>query len=623
LHVPGRDAVTRPGNAVFLSYASEDAEAAQRICDALRGAGIEVWFDKSELRGGDAWDRRIREQIHGCRLFIPIISTNSEARDEGYFRREWKLAADRTHDMSEKKSFVLPVVIDSTRERGAAVPDKFHDVQWTRLPGGETTPAFVTHVAGLLAQAATSTAPGAIEVCAAVVQPAPSRLRWLVAAAVIAAIGVVLATGYMGLERFALSKRGTVAPVRPSEKSIAVLPFLDMSEKHDQEYFADGMAEEILNRLMKLPELRVIGRTSSFSFKGKQVDLPSVGRALGVAYLMEGSIRRSGDHIRVTAQLIDARDGSHRWSDTFEGATSDTLNFQDEIAVRVARSLDLELSSGLPSRAKIDAPEAYDYYLRGTRELDENSAESLDAAREHFQKALALAPQFAPAAVGVAEADQFKCVDGVQPDVACPRALVAADAALKLDPRSADAYAVRAQVLICFRWDWVGAAAAIAKATEFGGGQSTDYAAARLAYATGDMARARPILQRIMANDPFEPDAKIDMGFFVELRSGRFREAESWLRRGLQISPRYVSGRFMLGVTQLMQGKLDEALASMREERIDEGQLSGLTLVYTALKRTADADASLEAMRKNAAYSASDFASRGAGPRLFQSREGL
>jgi isopentenyl diphosphate isomerase/L-lactate dehydrogenase-like FMN-dependent dehydrogenase len=132
--------------AVFLSYTSQDGEAARRICEALRAAGIEVWFDQSELRGGDAWDRQIRERIQDCRLFIPLISANTEARDEGYFRREWKLAADRTHDMSEKRTFLVPVVIDDTSERSSSVPEKFRAVQWTRVPGGETPAAFVERI---------------------------------------------------------------------------------------------------------------------------------------------------------------------------------------------------------------------------------------------------------------------------------------------------------------------------------------------------------------------------------------------------------------------------------------------------------------------------------------------
>src|SRR6516162_3917144 len=123
--------------AVFLSYASEDAPPAQRIADALRSAGVEVWFDREELRGGDAWDDKIRQQIHDCRLFVPIISAHTEARLEGYFRREWKLACDRTEDMAGEVVFLVPVVIDGTLNASARVPPRFRHVQWTRLPGGK------------------------------------------------------------------------------------------------------------------------------------------------------------------------------------------------------------------------------------------------------------------------------------------------------------------------------------------------------------------------------------------------------------------------------------------------------------------------------------------------------
>jgi tetratricopeptide (TPR) repeat protein len=138
------------GPAVFLSYASQDAEAVRKICDALRTAGIEVWFDQAELVGGDAWDQKIRGQIKSCALFVPVISTATNARREGYFRREWKLAVDRTHDMDEALPFLLPVVIDGTTDAGAFVPEKFREVQWTRLPGGETPPAFCQRVQALL-----------------------------------------------------------------------------------------------------------------------------------------------------------------------------------------------------------------------------------------------------------------------------------------------------------------------------------------------------------------------------------------------------------------------------------------------------------------------------------------
>ncbi len=136
--------------AVFLSYASQDADAAKRIFAALQSAGLEVWFDQSELRGGDAWDAKIRRQVKECALFIPLISANTQARAEGYFRREWKLAVERTNDMADHVPFLLPVVLDATPEGEAHVPEKFRAVQWTRLPGGATPPAFCEQAKSLL-----------------------------------------------------------------------------------------------------------------------------------------------------------------------------------------------------------------------------------------------------------------------------------------------------------------------------------------------------------------------------------------------------------------------------------------------------------------------------------------
>src|SRR5215475_4519951 len=149
----GAESLNRVGaqtGAVFLSYASQDAEAAQRICEALRAAGIEVWFDQSELRGGDVWDQKIRRQIHDCALFMPVISSNTVARPEGYFRLEWDLADQRSHMMARDRSFIVPVCIDRTLGAGTDVPESFNRVQWTRLPQGQTPPEFAVRVAQLL-----------------------------------------------------------------------------------------------------------------------------------------------------------------------------------------------------------------------------------------------------------------------------------------------------------------------------------------------------------------------------------------------------------------------------------------------------------------------------------------
>src|SRR5215813_8585031 len=139
-----------PTGAVFLSYASQDTEAAQKIAEALRAAGIEVFLDQSELRGGDVWDERIRREIHDCALFIPVISANTASRREGYFRLEWDLADQRSHMMARSRVFVVPVCLDTTTEAAADIPESFKRVQWTRLPGGDASPAFVERIRRLL-----------------------------------------------------------------------------------------------------------------------------------------------------------------------------------------------------------------------------------------------------------------------------------------------------------------------------------------------------------------------------------------------------------------------------------------------------------------------------------------
>jgi len=135
--------MSESSKAVFISYTSQDAEGARRICESLQAGGIEVWLDRSELRGGDAWDSAIRKQIKACALFLPVISANASARSEGYFRLEWKLAVDRSHLMATERAFILPVVIDGTPEAGSLIPDKFREVQWTSCSGGMVSPEFV------------------------------------------------------------------------------------------------------------------------------------------------------------------------------------------------------------------------------------------------------------------------------------------------------------------------------------------------------------------------------------------------------------------------------------------------------------------------------------------------
>ena len=244
--------------AVFLSYARKDTEAARRIADALRSHGVEVWFDQSELRGGDAWDAKIRKQINDCTLFLPIISSHTQARGKGYFRLEWKLAVEQTHLMAEGMAFLAPVVIDETPEGGSLVPPEFMRVQWTRLPGALPTPAFVAQVKRLLeGKTIWSTGrPRPAQRDEGVASPTKKsgfpRWAWwsLMAAIVGVAVLVLVSRRPAPAEKPApspIAHNPSPAPPVATDKSIAVLPFANMSDEKDSAFFADGMQEDIFD----------------------------------------------------------------------------------------------------------------------------------------------------------------------------------------------------------------------------------------------------------------------------------------------------------------------------------------------------------------------------------------
>jgi TolB-like protein/Flp pilus assembly protein TadD len=400
--------MTELSHAVFLSYASQDAEAAQRICGALRAAGVEVWFDQSELRGGDAWDQSIRRQIKTCALFLPIISKQTQERAEGYFRLEWKLAIDRSHLIMASKAFLVPVVIDDTADDDENVPEKFREVQWTRMPVGQTPPEFVTRIHQLLSGESSDTpAPRP----AAVSSGRVWRLKppWLVVAVVLAALAAyLLAEKPWTVKPTPPSKPAASAdtPMRfnPPPHSIAVLPFVNMSGDKDQEYFSDGLSEELLNSLARINELQVAARTSSFYFKGEHADLSTIAHKLNVASVLEGSVRRSGNTIRITAQLNNAVTGYHLWSETYDRDLKDVLKLQSEIATAVASALKITLLGDVAAKIEVGGtrnPAAFDAYVRALRvHYLAVSAKDEQAAIDGFSQALRLDPDYALAYAG-------------------------------------------------------------------------------------------------------------------------------------------------------------------------------------------------------------------------------
>jgi TolB-like protein len=586
-NVPAGRADTASG-AIFLSYTSEDSEAAAHIAEALKVADIDVWFDQAELRGGEVWDRKINEQIHQCRLFMPIISANTEARDEGYFRREWSVAVERMRDMAEHKTFLVPVVIDGTGEREAAVPERFRHVQWIRLLGGKATSAFVSRIATLMggpgANPRTDRVPNA-----SAGSPSP---RKSVRRTKLGGVGVLILAaalgGWLAWRHLASHTSLSIAPV--AEKSIAVLPFVDLSEKHDQDYFAEGMSEEIIDLLAHIPALKVIGRTSAFQFKGQNPDLRMVGSALGVNYVLEGSVRTSGDQFRVTAQLISTQDGSHLWSNTYDQPLGDTLKIQDQIATNVVRALQLSVgAAGYPERTAFKSPEAYDLYLRGLHARDRYDKAGFESAMTYLQQALDLEPKSVPVLESLAVTQWLKTGFGYEESAdGYEKARLFAQQTLELNPKSGTAYSVLACVNFV-KWDW----AAAERDGEEGlrleprnprvlGGLANVYRA------RGRWVEGARLLEIAISLDPLNPDWHLVLSWML-YSTGNLRDAETEIRKALEISPTNEPAHRTLGHVLLGEGKLDAALAEMRQ-----GQARVYYAMVTyAMGRRAESDAAL------------------------------
>jgi len=609
--------------AVFLSYASQDAEAAQKICDALRSAGVDVWFDQSELRGGDAWDRQIRERIHDCRLFIALISAHTEARDEGYFRHEWKLAVERTHHMSDKKPFLVPVVIDDTRERGASVPDKLHEVQWTRLPGGETPPEFLERVRRLVSPepqnaptATVFTAGAAPAAPQAMREPVPAsrQSKWTlpaIAAAVVA--GAVL---YFAIDRFWISKHPTQQPTAPAAQasaaptafsppphSIAVLPFVNMSGDKEQEYFSDGLTEEILNSLARINELQVSARTSSFLFKGEKVDLGTIARKLNVGAILEGSVRHSGNTVRVTAQLNNAVTGFHLWSQTYDRDLGYVLKLQTEIATAVASALKVSLLGDVAAKVELGGtriPAAFDAYLRGLsaeRAHPDDMQAAIDAQTEAIRLDSKYALAFAARSFALTRyADVFAPTVALTRD-AFDKALADARTAIAVTPELGEGHAALATVLDRGFFDFARAKEEYERAIALVPGNASvlgryGYFAASMGDADVGVAASR----RAVALDRVNADSYERLGDTL-FRARHFKDAIGAYNQALALQPGRAVSIGRTGQAYYALGDLQSA-RSVCESKIDfhTSQVC-LAATYDKLGRRADADAMLVRLR--------------------------
>lgn len=432
--------------------------------------------------------------------------------------------------------------------------------------------------------------PGGQDVSAVAFSPNRSN-RLLIA--ILSVIAVLLIT-VVGI--FFTKHRQIRRAPRLVSASIAVLPFADLSEKKDQEFFSDGLADELTNDLAKVRGLKVIARSSAFQFKGKNEDLRTVGHQLGVSNILEGSVRREGNRVRITAELTKVDDGFQLWSETYDRQIDDVLAVQDDIARAVSVALQVRIlgpDQGVDAAHFRRNPAAYEAYLQAQYFLARGEdKQDLEKALGYIDQAIKIDPDFAPAFALRSSATNTAATIGLlNHEESFHRAKEDAEKAIALDRKSATGYVALAWVKINYEWDWHGAEIALQEAASLQPGSAVILSyRAYLYQCLGRLDEAIALTEQASVLDPLRTNA-----YLGELLSiaGRFEESQAALRKALAINPEVQGAHAKLGNILLMQGDAQSALVEMKREPGEWERLTGEALVYGALERSQESDSAL------------------------------
>jgi serine/threonine-protein kinase len=386
-----------------------------------------------------------------------------------------------------------------------------------------------------------------------------------------------------------------------TQPSVAVLPFVDMSADHDQEYFSDGVAQEIINALAQVPGLHVVARSSSFSFKGKNEDLRSVGQKLEVAHVLEGSVRKSGNHLRVTAQLVNAADGYQLWSQSFDRDLADVFAVQDEIARAVVAALSMKVlvgPGGIAQGRRVTSPEAYTHYLRALQLQNSGSTDGLKGAIDELQQTIQADPGYAPAHARLAEVVvryDSSIGDAARTTTDWRRmAVVEAERAVELGPDQVDGYEARGLLRTAFIWDWSGARADLEKAISLSpGSANAQIRYAQLMAVRGRLGEAIETGRKAVQLDPLSPETRYQLGSFYNA-VGDYALARETLKVALVNAPRHGFASRELAFTELLDGHPAEALAMFRAHHQEWVREFGTALAEHSLGHEVESRAALD-----------------------------
>jgi TolB-like protein/Flp pilus assembly protein TadD len=574
---------------VFISYASRDAAVANDVAVTLEGQGLKCWIAPRDVTPGAHYASEIVHAIDSAKAIVLILS--QDAGTSPHVLREIERATSKRH----------PVI--TLRVDLAPLPAEFeyflNTSQWLDASGGDArrmTPKLVAAVKSVI-KAPAATPPTALisnPPARSALSRRPNRAAIVVVSLIALALAGVAVNWLRPSSRRATPTSAPVsAPAAPTipEKSVAVLPFVDMSEKKNHEYFSDGLSEELIDRLAHTPDLKVIARTSSFQFKGKSEDMRTIGQKLGVANLLEGSVRTSGKTLRVTAQLIKVSDGSHLWSETYDRDVGDIFKVQDDIAAAVVSSLRATLTKFTPSTD--DKPpniDAYNAILRGRYFRRMNTKEDSERAVALFKEAIRLDPNNAVAWVDLGEAYNDRLGTAwMVPASAYTEARKAVDHALAINPNLADAHYLLGSLEWNYDYDFAVSLAELHRARELDPGEPRLNTLGFFALINGKNEEALQIFRHHVEIDPLNTDA-LSILAGVYFATNRLSDSERAWRDLLTLHPNYAGAYCSLGDVLLAESKPDEALAVMSKETDDASRVNCLPHALWILNRREEAD---------------------------------
>jgi len=597
---------------VFISYASPDAAAADTVCAALERAGIPCWIAPRNVVPGEFYADAIVRAIDSTRIIVLILSQS--AAGSPHVLREVERASSKRHPVVSLRTDLVPLPASLEYFLNTS-----HWLDASTIGLERALPKLVDAVRHVLGDAS-ETAPNA---------PAPSRpsshgshgrpnaqpiSRLGRPALAIAGVAIAAIAGYLAVNKPWLPRKAaepspaaaattgtTPSTTNVPDKSIAVLPFIDLSQKHDQEYFSDGLSEELLDQLAQIPELKVASRTSAFYFKGKTEEISTIASRLKVAHVLEGSVRKDGSRIRVTAQLIRADSGYHLWSKTYDRDSKDVFKVQDEITAAVIEALKVQLLAiNVRTEYRPANDEAYDHYLLG-RHMAFNYSSSAQRRRAigEFERSLALDPAFGPTYTWLAFAE-FTISRDSNDDALANKAFRDAERGIELAPKFAEAYQMRGYLRGSYLLDVSGAQSDLEHALSL----EPANAIVRVSYAQvlatrGRLREAVAEVERAVATDPLSSIAWGNMGWYW-LALGDYAKARESAQHAVDLDS---EGQYAIDVipeSYILEHQPQRALDFISVIHEEDTRLFLTALARDTLGQTDASDAALKQLLASA-----------------------